>query len=116
METKIERVAWPDASAKAALGSTLSVCVERDLKTGHAQCYRLAGKSVGYIVTRIEAYELVICAAAGAGLVEGFKAVEAGALGKFRSIRCHCNDWRIERLYRRVGLEFVETVYRKRLV
>lgn len=116
METKIERIAWPNAEAKAALGSTLSESVERDLKTGHAQCYKLAGKAVGYMVTRIETYELVICAAAGAGLVEGFKAVEAGALGKFKSIRCHCNDWRIERLYARVGLDFVETVYRKRLV
>ncbi|WP_127455155.1 hypothetical protein [Streptomyces sp. B29(2018)] len=119
METQITRRQWPNEAARLAFESApgvLSYQVGKQLETGHAQLYEIDGDGVsGFFVTRIEGDELVLCACIGRGLVAGLKAVKAGALGKFKSVRCHTSDWRIESLYPRVGLQYVESVYRMEL-
>jgi len=115
---EITRLPWPHQSAALAFDAApgvLSPLVERELETGAAQLYAIGGGASGFFVTRIEGEELVLCACIGTGLVRGLRAVKAGALGKFKSIRCHTRDWRIESLYQRVGLQYAGSVYRMEL-
>ncbi|AYM04232.1 hypothetical protein D8911_14610 (plasmid) [Levilactobacillus brevis] len=114
----IARLPWPHEAAALAFDSApgvLSPAVERELETGHAQLYAISGAASGFFVTRIEGDELVLCACVGSGLVRALRAIKNGALGKFKSIRCHTSDWRVESLYQRVGLGYVGSVYRMEL-
>lgn len=115
---EITRLQWPHQAAALAFDAApgvLSPLVEGELKTGAAQLYGISGGASGFFVTRIEGAELVLCACVGSGLVRGLRAIRQGALGKFKTVRCHTSDWRIETLYQRVGLKFQESVYRMEL-
>ncbi|WP_444884860.1 hypothetical protein [Microbulbifer sp. PSTR4-B] len=115
-EVAFTPTAWPNTAAEDAFNRVPGVLhdyVLQELRDGGAQLYRVSSSAgPGWLVTRVEERELVLCAAVGAGLVPALRAITAGALGAgYDTVRCHSGDWRVEQLYQRAGLKFLEVVY-----
>ncbi|WP_444959541.1 hypothetical protein [Microbulbifer sp. VVAC002] len=109
-------VKWPNREAVNQFTKTPGVLCREvmcELDSGAAKLWLAKSPiTLGWIVTRLEERELVVCAATGTGMGPAFREIKAGGLGDhYDSIRCHTSNWRVEAICQRVGLEFSEVIY-----
>ena len=119
---QVTRLDWPESvppKLKKACGEDVKV-VAQEVREGISHLYQIVGNAVDLlVVTRGEEYpngkELVIECVAGIGMeqVGQFLIDNARNLG-FDTIRYHCQNQAVQRLYERYGFagEEVERVYK----
>ena len=119
---KATRLDWPEIvppKLEKACGDDMEI-VAREVREGISHLYHIVGDGVDLlVVTRGEEYpngkELVIVCVAGLGMeqVGQFLIDNARILG-FDSIRYHCKNQAVQRLYQQYGFagEEIERVYK----
>lgn len=122
MGVHAQAVKWSPDVARALKRANASkgdlITWRREIDSGEAQLWHLAGDAQGYLMTRVERYangedELVLVAGAGCNARPAITwAMKLAADHGIRSIRTHIKRPGLQRIYENFGWELAERVMR----
>lgn len=98
-----------DDAARGDLG-----WIEREVRAGISQLYRITGECSGWVVTRQEGDEFVIVAGAGENARPVMAWITDRALAAGLSVRTHIQRPGLRRMYEAIGFKADEIVMRIR--